>query len=274
MNFIKKLISRFFLTFGYSIEPSIESGETRRIAEEASLKLALFEIIESSGHSSRISLRESLNLVSASKSQLGQDIFALSYLGFRREGFFVEFGAANGKDLSNSYLLEKNFDWTGILSEPARVWHTELKKYRTCSVDYRCVYSNSGSLVQFSQTDIGELSTISSFIDTDSHSDLRQTHTSYAVETITLADLLNSYGAPSHIDFLSIDTEGSEFEILGNFDFEKYSFGAICVEHNFTDNRERIFNLLSSKGYKRVLENFSKFDDWYLGPETVSREGI
>src|SRR6056297_216441 len=63
---------------------------------------------------------ENLNF---SKSQLRQDLFVLSELGFKQHGFFVEFGATNGIDLSNTYLMEARFGWNGILAEPARLWH-------------------------------------------------------------------------------------------------------------------------------------------------------
>ena len=71
-----------------------------------------------------------------SKSQLRQDLFVLSQLNFKTNGFFVEFGATNGVDLSNTYLMEKEFGWSGILAEPARGWHKDLDKkskrsYRT-----------------------------------------------------------------------------------------------------------------------------------------------
>ncbi|HMP30954.1 MAG TPA: FkbM family methyltransferase, partial [Saprospiraceae bacterium] len=83
-------------------------------------------------------------------------------------------------------------------------------------------------------------------------------------KTISLVDLLDEYNAPLEIDFLSIDTEGSEFDILNCFNFEKYTFKVIVVEHNYTPNREKIKNLLESKRYKRVLMNVSQWDDWYL----------
>jgi hypothetical protein len=86
----------------------------------------------------------------------------------------------------------------------------------------------------------------------------------YEVETITLGDLLETHAAPRIIDYLSIDTEGSEFEILSNFDFEKRLIRCITCEHNFTANRDKIFKLLSSKGYKRKFVEFSDCDDWYF----------
>jgi hypothetical protein len=80
-----------------------------------------------------------------------------------------------------------------------------------------------------------------------------------------LNDLLRKYNSPKHIDYLSIDTEGSEFEILKALDFNEFSFGVITVEHNFTDSRDNLYDLLSSNGYKRVFEEISGVDDWYIG---------
>jgi hypothetical protein len=60
-----------------------------------------------------------------------------------------------------------------------------------------------------------------------------------------------------------VDTEGSEFEILQAFDFQKFDVRIITVEHNFTMNRERICALLESRGFLRVFERFSMWDDWY-----------
>ena len=67
-----------------------------------------------------------------------------------------------------------------------------------------------------------------------------------------------------HIDYLSIDTEGSEYIILSNFDFTKYSFSVITCEHNFSPMREQIYSLLSKHGYISKYQNLSKFEDWYV----------
>ena len=67
------------------------------------------------------------------------------------------------------------------------------------------------------------------------------------------------------IDYISIDTEGSEYEIIKNFDFEKYDVEIFTIEHNFIEQkRNKIFELMTSKNYIRIFQNLSKWDDWYV----------
>jgi FkbM family methyltransferase len=199
-----------------------------------------------------------------SRSQLGQDVLALALAEHARGGFFVEFGATDGVHLSNTFLLESQFGWRGILSEPARKWHEKLKSNRTATIDHRCVYSVTGSKLKFVETEIGELSTIHGFGESDGLASSREGAENYEVESVSLEDLLRCHSAPRHIDFLSVDTEGSEFEILNAFDFSTYSFGLIAVEHNYTKSRDKVFELLSANGYTRIHESLSDFDDWYV----------
>ena len=77
------------------------------------------------------------------------------------------------------------------------------------------------------------------------------------------------HGAPSKIDYLSIDTEGSELEILRAFDFDKHAISVITCEHNFSSQRSEIYELLISQGFIRVFEGFSRWDDWYIHPENI-----
>ena len=207
-----------------------------------------------------------LNHLDKSKGQLRQDLFVLSHLGFKTQGFFVEFGATNGVDLSNTHLLEKEFGWNGILAEPARCWHQALRSNRSASIEDQCVWKDSGSTLKFNEVDMPELSTVDAFSGADTHARFREQGKTYEVSTISLNDLLAKHGAPEQIDYLSIDTEGSEFEILQHFDFDKYAFRVITCEHNFTPMREKLHELLTGHGYVRRYEDLSKFDDWYVRP--------
>ena len=205
-----------------------------------------------------------LPYIDESRAQLHQDLFAYATSGGKQGGFFVEFGATNGEELSNSWLLEKHFGWHGILAEPARVWHSALRVNRNAVIETDCVWKTTGDQLEFLEVSAAVLSTVAEHGDGDLHRRRRKNAISYKVMTVTLNDMLVRHNAPQFIDFLSIDTEGSEFDILSAFDFSRHQFGCIAVEHNFTANRERIHALLVQNGYQRVLEQASLFDDWYV----------
>jgi FkbM family methyltransferase len=214
-----------------------------------------------------------------SNSQIQQDLLASwvtyklrtgKFKALKEPKYFVEFGATNGFQLSNTFFLEKFENWKGLLAEPAKVWHIELLSVRNCEIDLRCVFSESGETLMFTETSDPELGTLSRYSDWDNHAEERQGGRNYEVETVSLYDLLSEHQSPSYIDYLSIDTEGSEFEILRVFDFERYSFGLISVEHNFTASRHELNQILTGAGYHRVLDEVSGQDDWYVSREAIS----
>ena len=87
---------------------------------------------------------------------------------------------------------------------------------------------------------------------------------------MSLNDLLEEYSAPDSIDYLSVDTEGSEYEILSAFDFDRRQIRVITVEHNYDgDQRNRLHGLLVERGFVRVLEDTSAWDDWYVNRSMV-----
>jgi FkbM family methyltransferase len=140
----------------------------------------------------------------------------------------------------------------------------DLDANRRCLIEHRCVWKASGEKLPFNEVTDPELSTLSSFSDDDFHRAARRQHQNYEVETISLNDLLLTHQAPGTVDFLSIDTEGSEFDILGAFDFSQHRFRVIVCEHNYAPIRDRILALLTSRGYVRKYPDLSRFDDWYV----------
>jgi FkbM family methyltransferase len=199
-----------------------------------------------------------------SRSQILQDIFVLAVLDSKKNGYFVEAGASDGLDCSNTFLLEKNFDWNGLLIEPSKLGFNKIASNRKASAINFALFSASGLSMKFRETVSPGLSSLSDFSNNDYMSSQRVDKLVYQVETITLQDALNNAGAPKVVDFLSLDTEGSEFEILKNFDFNSYSFSVITVEHAFSEQREKVYELLTSNGYQRVLSDISVYDDWYI----------
>lgn len=204
-----------------------------------------------------------------SKSQLQQDLLVkyiyekIVQLGEKVNPTFVEFGAASGVALSNTYFLEKHHGWTGLLCEPHPGFHKSIVKNRKCELDKRCLSENSGETVDFLLVDNPELSTIKNYSDSDLHSASRLKSSVFQVTTVSLTDLIKERFEGKEIFYLSADTEGSEYEILSAYDFEKCP-RVISVEHNFTDNDEKIEALLESHGYSRILREFSNFDAWYI----------
>lgn len=206
-----------------------------------------------------------------SYAQLFQDLYVTYRLPGLKSGFFVEFGAMDGVTLSNTCHLERALGWTGILAEPFPQWHAAMEAARHARIDKRCVWWESGKALDFvaSRTN-PELSTLAEFVDSDYNASARTDCETLTVESVSLNDLLLQHNAPQTIDYLSIDTEGSELDILSAFDFKSYNVRVITVEHNYRDDvRGLLHQLLTAHGFVRELEIFSRFDDWYYHPARV-----
>ncbi len=267
----KEGLQKTFSRFGIEIISSASLARLKNSQEGESRLKSEIEFRDKMGTKAipRIELNELFKIAGESKAQLFQDLIALYVSEFKVKGYFVEFGATDGITLSNTYLLEKNYGWSGILAEPGKLWHKNLFANRKAYISTKCVWRDSGQLLEFNETSIGELSTLEVFSNSDTHSVSRISEFKYQVETITLLELLEIHSAPEVIDYISIDTEGSEYEILSAFDFDKFRFRFISCEHNFTSSQEYVYNLLTSHGYVRVFEDVSRFDDWYVHPELV-----
>lgn len=192
-----------------------------------------------------------------------QDLFALFATGGRTDGYFVEFGALNGRSFSNTYLLEK-LGWKGIVAEPHPDYAEHIRANRSCHFSPLCVYDTTGATVTFrTVTGRPALSGVADTQLTDEKSELRGHYRETQVETTTLNDLLDAYDAPDIIDFISIDTEGSEERILKAFDFGPRRISTFCVEHNYIQ-REALAEIFEANGYRRILETISGHDDWWV----------
>lgn len=197
-----------------------------------------------------------------SNSQLGQDLWVSEMSRNKRNGYFVEVGAFDGIQLSNTYLLEKNFGWSGVCIEPHPKFYEQLTKYRTCKTSNLAVYSKSGQKLKFTLDNF--LSGVTQHFNEPERDKDRFSKPIIEVSTITLTDLLDKMGAPKKIDYISIDTEGTEYEIIKAFDFSKYSVNLWTIEHNqdhrSDDYYEKIVALMKKNGYK---EKKVDFDIWF-----------
>lgn len=195
-----------------------------------------------------------------SYSQVAQDLIA-GFLNQGENGYFVEFGAADGVTGSNTYLLEKQ-GWNGILADPNRSYSTHLKSARSSHVDLVCISDKSGEELEFIEN--GLLSKVGKIENRNKTLGLIRRNRTYKVPTLTLEALLDKWQAPHNIEFISIDTEGTEVQILEKFDFNKYNVQSFVVEHNYSGNETKLDKIFSSNGYVRVLQKSALFDAWYI----------
>jgi FkbM family methyltransferase len=216
-------------------------------------------------------LYEKFSFTTETYSQLGQDVLAL-FCFENTPGYFVEFGACDGIIMSNTFLLETYHGWNGILVEPVPYYNRVLKNKRDCIiVDDVCVSDKSDEIVKFMEVrDFQCVSGMTSDAFKDSWAGIRKSNANtFDVKTISLKDLLDNNNAPQYIEFLSVDTEGSEFKILNAYDFSR-EFGLITVEHNHTENKELIEKLLQEKGYIQILHNKSRHDSWFVSEKVYN----
>jgi len=209
-----------------------------------------------------------------SHAQIFQDLFALHMTNARKDGFFVEVGTGDGILISNTYLLEKEYGWRGIVVEPNPIFHAALRRNRTCRVMTECVLDVTGRTVTFDCTLEPEFSGIANEmgerpVSTSDVAGREATVSSIDLVTVSLNDLLERAEAPHQIDYLSLDVEGSELTILSTFDFSKWKIGCLTIEHNFDPRRDAIYDLLTSNGFCRVFTGLSQWDDWYVSLDVL-----
>ena len=198
-----------------------------------------------------------------SKSQLGQEIKVINFYKEKKNGYFIEIGASDGIELSNTYLLESEYKWNGICIEPIPIKYQKLIINRPNSICCNnAVYNMSNLTVNFDiANNYDLLSGISNYIDHHKEA-VNANKSTIQVTTISLNDLLDKHKAPNFIEYLSLDTEGSEYEILQKFNFNKYIFGLIDVEHNYIEpRRTQIKDLLIANNYVYLGPN--EWDDCY-----------
>ena len=262
---MKKIILKFFEFFGLKI---LKKKTFDKYLKNSN-KLINLDLLKNVNNIENIRLF--LKYLDKSKSQsqrVAMDLFILLHLNFKKKGYFVEFGGGNGVINSNTHLMEKEFGWNGIISEPGKVYYPDILNNRNCHVEKLCVWSKNDAeltLVEAPKEIDPGMSSILDYAYDDKFAYVRKKGKKYQVRSITLIDLLKKYNAPKIIDYISIDTEGSEYEILKNFDFSEYKFNFITCEHMFIKKkRDDIYDLLTKNGYKRISEDLSLQDDWYI----------
>lgn len=168
-------------------------------------------------------------------SQIGQDFYVNhTYIKNHKNGIFVDVGAFDGVNLSNTHFFEKNLNWKGICIEPQETYFKMLQKNRTCTCMNYAAF-NSKTTVNFRMSSENKmLGGIASHHNTKNR--MKSNEISIIqVPTVTLKEVFQENDI-SIVDYISIDTEGSEFQVLQGIDWNNVHINIINFEHNFDKN--------------------------------------
>jgi len=196
----------------------------------------------------------------------------------KRSGFYVELGANDGVNQSNTLHFEKALGWRGVLIEPIPHRFLECKKNRSrenaifCNACVSDDYKN-----EFVKIIYSNLMSVAPELDLDLKSpyehaamgrqflDGHEVTFTFGAVAKTLTRILVEANAPTFIDLFSLDVEGAELEVLRGVDFNQYTFGHLLVESRDINRLERFLN---HKGY--LLVEALSMQDYLFMPARVS----
>ncbi len=190
----------------------------------------------------------------------GQDRWVLETLGYPTGATFVDLGSGDGITFNSTYLLEKDYGWSGVCVEGNPTKYSSLVQNRSCSCDNIIIYNYDGTCK------IDENGRIS-----DTGTD---------VDCKTLSTILNETGIPPLIDYMSINIAGRELDVLKTIDFNSLEIKMLVVDHDYYFGnmiyKWEIFWFLESNGFRRVasdvycLDEYAEeygrqpYQDWYI----------
>lgn len=191
-----------------------------------------------------------------SLSDRGQDKWIVETFQLKKnnyKGFFLEIGGGDGFSNSNTFILEKNFNWKGIIVEPDTDQFKKLKSHRSKMTLSNKLIFNKSKTVNFIKD--GELSKITSKISSKNKI--------IKIKTITLKKLLKIKKAPKNIDFFSLDVEGSEDKVLTKEVLNSYNFMTLTIERPSF----KLHKLLIKNNYKFIKNSI--YDSFYINKKHI-----
>lgn len=186
--------------------------------------------------------------------QYGADLWVSDLFPNKTSGYFIDIGAYDGEHYSNTKLLEEK-GWHGVCAEP----FPHNFQNRSCKLVANPVGPTGGAHEKMADCSEG----LSGFLHHMRGEDMlsgikRYTHAfeqqvsgcpERDMTTVGIADILKLGNAPTVIDYVNLDTEGSELNILQGFPFDRHCVRAWTVEHNCEEPKmQAIKDLLVGRG--------------------------
>lgn len=218
--------------------------------------------------------KENENYPTKFYSQIEQDkYYVQNIIKYKKNGTFLDIGSYDGITFSNTYYLEKHLNWSGICIEPNPSMFQKCKENRKSIVCNKAIFEKSNEKIEFIipcgnniEGGIEQLCGLKEFIrEKNLKKDFINQYSKYntiLVDTVNINELLDTHNL-HNIDYMSLDTEGYELNILKSINYEKNIIKYITVEHgNDDDYQTQIKEFLESKNYIRHRNN--KWDDEYM----------
>jgi FkbM family methyltransferase len=195
-------------------------------------------------------------------SQCGQDEFLEKniFKGYKN-GFYVDIGAHDGLTINNTIYFSKYNNWKGINVEAIKEVYDKLVENRPTDININCAICNKDGEAEFI-TNKGYTEMISGLKDNYDPRHVRRldnelrtnggTSETIIVQTKKLQTIFNEHNV-THVNYLSIDVEGAEFDVIKSIDFDSVFIDVIGFENNYYDSSVPIIKYLEEKNY-RILE--------------------
>ena len=178
----------------------------------------------------------------------------LNYINFY-DGYFIECGANDGVDKSNTWYFEKYLNWHGILIEPLTKQFIELKKNRSQKNHFY-------NVALCADENINSIEIIENDLVSKSPNKFDKGKKESNFDAMTLTKILDEISAPNLIDFFSLDVEGFEDQVIQGINFNKYNFKFLLIETtndlvvNFLNNNN--YSLIKKLSYHDLLFEYKK----------------
>lgn len=211
-----------------------------------------------------------------SHAQFREDELLEEIFGDRAHGYCAEIGAYDGRTGSASYRFEQR-GWECLLVEPIPALFEQIKAHRSCLAVNCAVSSEEGEATFFIAEHFEQISGLDMTAEQRDWIDGEGgTVQEITVRTATLDTLLEEAGFPE-LQFITIDVEGHEADVLGGFTLERHRPRVVIVEDNTVEGNKPMAAHLQSHGYVHFRR--TGVNEWYahesdselVQPEAVRR---
>jgi FkbM family methyltransferase len=196
-----------------------------------------------------------------------EDVMLQRLFDGRRDGFYVDVGAGDPEKFSVTKWFY-DLGWSGINVEPNAIFLQRLVSARRRDVNLGVGAGSARGIAEFAEALVGELSTFDLSGQADTGADAPAIR---RVQVMTLNDIIEKHGAGRSIDFLKIDVEGWELEVLRGLDLRRFRPRVLLIESTLPNTRvassQKWEPLVVGQSYSLV--HFDGLNNFYLADEAL-----